>query len=148
MAEEVKKEKKMSAWSIVEQMVKKDAFSKWLGIEVVVVEQGYAKIKCSVRDEMLNGFGITHGGICYSLADSALAFASNGRGNVAVSTNTAITHFVSVNSGDTLSAEAREVHLGDKVAHYEVAIYNQKEEKVARLNGSVYRTAKVWQPDE
>ncbi len=140
MAEETK----MSAWAIVEKMMEKDAFSKWLGIEIVAVEDGYAKIKLTVRDEMLNGFGIAHGGISYSLADSALAFAGNSHGQVAVSTNTSISHFVEVRSGDVLTAVTHEYNKGERVAHYQVNITNQNDENVAAFSGSVYRTSKLW----
>ncbi len=135
---------KMSAWDIVETMMETDAFSKWLGIELVVIEEGYAKIKLTVRDEMVNGFGIAHGGISYSLADSALAFAGNSRGLVAVSTNTAISHLVEVKPGDVLTATTEEHNKGEKLAHYHVKISNQNEENVAVFSGSIYRTTKVW----
>jgi acyl-CoA thioesterase len=134
-----------SSWKIVETMLKKDAFSKWLGIEVVVIDKGYAKLKMKVRDDMVNGFGIAHGGITYSLADTALAFASNGHGKIAVSTGTSIAHYKQVQSGDSLIAEARETNLGEKVGHYQVIITNQDEENVATFFGSVYRTSKDWE---
>ena len=137
-------ESNMSAWEIVEKMMEHDAFSKWLGIELIVIEDGYAKIKLTVRDEMLNGFGIAHGGICYSLADSALAFAGNSHGQRAVSTNTSIAHFVEVKSGDVLTAITHEFNKGQRVAHYQVNITNQDDEHVALLNGSIYRTSKYW----
>lgn len=139
---------KLSAWDIVAKMMKKDAFSKWLGIELVVVEEGYAKIKMTVREEMLNGFGIAHGGIAFSLADSALAFASNGHGQKAVSTNTSITHFKGTKAEDVLTAETHQHNIGEKIAHYQVIITNQNEEQVAVFNGSVYRTSKIWEAEE
>ncbi|MFN2428620.1 MAG: hotdog fold thioesterase [Cryomorphaceae bacterium] len=135
----------LSAWDIVEKMMKEDAFSKWLGIKQMVIEPGYAKLKLTVRPEMVNGFGIAHGGICYSLADSALAFASNGRGFVAVTSTTTISHFTAVQEEDVLVAETKELFLGEKSAHYQVAIRNQDDELVASFSGSVYRTAKVWE---
>lgn len=136
---------KLAPWEIVEKMMEKDAFSKWMGIELVVIEGGYAKIKMQVRDDMLNGFSIAHGGIAYSLADSALAFASNARGQLAVSTNTVITHFKSVKSGDVLTAETHEYNIGEKIAHYQVVVSNQNDEQVAVFGGSVYRTSKLWE---
>jgi len=125
--------------------MKKDAFSRWLGIEVIVVDKGYAKLKMKVKDEMLNGFGIAHGGITYSLADSALAFASNGHGKMSVSTGTSIAHFRQVQLADILTAEAQETNLGEKVAHYQISITNQDEDVVASFFGSVYRTSKDWE---
>ncbi|NEN24836.1 hotdog fold thioesterase [Cryomorpha ignava] len=141
-------EKRLSAWEIVEKMMNKDAFSKWLGVELVVIEEGYAKIKLTVRDEMLNGFGIAHGGITYSLADSALAFAGNSHGQRAVSTNTTITHFVEVKAGDVLTAATVEHNKGERIAHYLVNITNQNDENVAALSGSIFRTSKLWLHEE
>ncbi|MEM9050459.1 MAG: hotdog fold thioesterase [Bacteroidota bacterium] len=138
-------DKKPSSWKIVNAMMEKDAFSQWLGIEVVVVEKGYAKLKMKVTENMLNGFGIAHGGITYSLGDSALAFASNGHGKMSVSTGTSIAHYQQVQEGDTLTAEAKETNLGEKVAHYQISIKNQDEEVVASFFGSVYRTSKDWE---
>ena len=66
--------------AIVNKMFDQDAFSQWLGIEIVDVSDGYCQLKMTVRNDMLNGFKIAHGGIAYSLADSALAFASNSNG--------------------------------------------------------------------
>ena len=70
----------MNATAIIDAMMKKDLFSQWLGIERVEERVGYCKLKMTVRPEMCNGFEIAHGGITYSLADSALAFASNSNG--------------------------------------------------------------------
>jgi len=68
------------ALKIANKMYEQDAFSQWLGIKIVNVSDGYCQLKMTVRKEMLNGFHIAHGGIAYSLADSALAFASNSNG--------------------------------------------------------------------
>ena len=68
------------AEQIVSKMIENDAFSQWLGIEVINVSEGTCKLKMTIRDEMTNGFKIAHGGISYALADSALAFAANSYG--------------------------------------------------------------------
>ena len=65
------------ARKVVEKMITGDAFSQWLGIEILEITKGYCKLKMIVRKEMTNGFDIAHGGISYYLADSALAFAAN-----------------------------------------------------------------------
>ena len=70
----------MTAPEIVAQMMRRDAFSQWLGVRVLSVSAGECSIEMTVREEMVNGFRVAHGGITYSLADSALAFASNSRG--------------------------------------------------------------------
>ena len=78
------------AKKVVDKMISGDAFSQWLGIEVLEITEGFCKLKMTVRDEMTNGFNIAHGGIAYSLADSCLAFAANADGIQAVSIETSI----------------------------------------------------------
>lgn len=121
-------------------MMADDAFSRWLGIEVLEVKPGYVKIQMFVRPEMNNGFSITHGGITYSLADSAFAFASNSHGRVAVAMETNISYLKKVSSGDTLTATAEQLSLGNTVGVYNVHISNQEDEKVAHFRGTVFRT--------
>lgn len=135
----------MEASEIVDKMFQNDPFSLWLGIERLEERPGFCRLKMKLRKEMLNGFGIAHGGITYSLADSALAFAANGHGKMAVSVETSISHTESVKEGDELFATATEKSKSNKIAIYEVEIKNQKEELVALFKGTVYRTSKDWQ---
>ena len=100
------------AKSVVDHMMENDAFSKWLGIEVMEVTEGYSKVKMPVRKEMINGFGIVHGGIAFSLADSVFAFACNNRNNLSVALDVTISFTKAVNVGDILTAEAKEVQIG------------------------------------
>ena len=72
------------AIDIVNQMMKDDLFSQWLGIQIIEIKEGYSKIKMKVRKEMMNGLHIVHGGIAFSLADSSFAFACNSRNNLSV----------------------------------------------------------------
>lgn len=130
---------------IVNQMYEGDAFSKWLGIEIVEVSEGSCELKLIVREEMTNGFKIAHGGITYSLADSALAFASNSHGRKSVSVETSISHTKSCVVGDEIIAKAVEKSISNKIAIYEITIANQKEEIVALFKGTVYRTSKDWE---
>ncbi len=129
---------------VVSKMYEADWFSQWLGIECVKVEQGYCVLRMAIRKEMLNGFGIAHGGITYSLADSALAFASNSHGRMSISIETSISHTVSLKEGDIITAIAEEMNLSNKIGIYQVTIKNQKEETVALFKGTVYRTSKNW----
>ena len=73
------------------KMMRDDLFSQWLGIEVLEIKEGYSKIRMTLREEMINGFGVVHGGIAFSLADSAFAFACNNRNNLSVALDTSIT---------------------------------------------------------
>ena len=115
---------------IVNKMYDADWFSQWLGIEPVKVEQGHCILKMTIRKEMLNGFAIAHGGITYSLADSALAFASNSHGRMSVSVETSISHTVSLKEGDEIVAEAVEVSLSNKIGIYHVAIRKVTDKRI------------------
>lgn len=136
----------MEAKAIVDKMYNGDAFSQWLGIERLEEKAGYCKLRMTVREEMTNGFKIAHGGITYSLADSALAFASNGYGRQAVSIETSISHTKPVFIDDVITAEAVELNLTNATAIYDIKITNQKGEVVALFKGTVYRTKKEWTP--
>ena len=96
---------------------------------------------------MTNGFDIAHGGISYSLADSALAFAANSDGIQSLSVETSIAHTKKVMSGDTLIAETQEVSKNDKSAVYNINITNQDNIEVAHFKGKVYRTKREWFPN-
>ena len=140
-------EKDELANKVVSHMMQNDFFSQWLGIEVLEVREGYSKIKMPVRKEMLNGFGIVHGGLAFSLADSAFAFACNNRNNTSVALDVTITFTKPVNVGDELTAEANEVHNGRSIGVYLISIINQKNEQVAFFKGTCFRTAKALIPN-
>jgi acyl-CoA thioesterase len=131
-----------TAQEVVEHMMDHDAFSQWMGIEVIEIREGYSKIKMTIRKEMVNGFGIVHGGIPFSLADSAFAFACNNRNNLSVALDVTITFTKAVNIGDVLTAEAKEVHNGRSTGVYLIAVTNQKNEQVALFKGTCFRTGK------
>jgi len=133
------------ASAIVERMMQKDAYSKWLGITILFCKPGIVHLSLTVRAEMTNGFGIAHGGICYALSDSALAFAANGHGRMAMSIDTSIRHFEAVKAGDLLTAKTKELQLGHKTANYEVTITNQTGAIVSHFIGSVYRKSQTWE---
>lgn len=128
---------------IARQMMAGDAFSRWLGIEIVEVRAGYAQMKMTVRDEMLNGHGVMHGGISFSLADSAFAFASNSHGQKAVSIETSINHTKAVFSGDELVATAEKESLSKSVGFYLVRV-KRGAELVGLFKGVVYRKSEEW----
>ncbi len=126
-------------------MYNNDPFSQWLGIRRIDEGPGRSVLQMTVRNEMLNGFGIAHGGISFSLADSALAFASNAHGQKALSIETSISHTVPVKNGDVLTAIAEEKTKTNKIGIYEVTVKNQRDEIVALFKGIVYRTGKHWE---
>jgi len=127
---------------IIGQVLLKDSFSKWLGIELVDIKEGYSKIKMLVREEMMNGLNVVHGGIAFSLGDSAFAFACNSRNNLSLALETSISFLKPVFVGDTLIAEAKEVRNGRSTGVYLVEIKNQHEQLIALFKGTCYRTGK------
>src|SRR5664279_5186941 len=115
-------EKDKLAIAVVEHMMEKDLFSQWLGIEILEIKEGYSKIKMRVRNEMMNGLGIVHGGIAFSLADSSFAFACNSRNNLSVALDTSINFLKPVHPDDELIAEAKEMHNGKSTGLYQITI--------------------------
>ena|ERR1700759_1153621 len=130
------------AEEVVKHMMTHDLFSQWLGIEVLEAKAGHSKIKMEVRKEMVNGFGIVHGGIAFSLADSAFAFACNSRNNLSVALDVNICFTKAVAVGDILVAEATENHNGRSTGIYLIQVTNQKNEQVALFKGTCFRTGK------
>ncbi len=120
-------------------MMTDDAFSRWLGIKTVDIKPGYAKLEMTVRKEMVNGFNVSHGGIAFSLADSALAFASNSYGRVAVAMENNISFIKKIVAGDTITAETDELSIGRRIGVYNISITNQDDEQVALFRGTVFR---------
>ena len=129
---------------IVETMIAQDAFSQLLGMELVSIEKGSCVLRCEVSTSMTNGFGIAHGGISYSLADSALAFASNAHGTHCFSVDTNIAHLKKVKLGDVLTASCTESHRGKRTGVYVVEIQNQDGMRVAYFRGTVFISTELW----
>lgn len=133
-------DKRAFAEKVVQKMYDNDAFSQWLGIEVINIKPGFAELQMKVRKEMVNGFNVSHGGITFSLADSALAFASNSYGRVALALENDMSYLSKVMPGDHLTAKTEELSLGNRIGVYNVTITNQKDEKIALFRGTVFRT--------
>ena len=127
-----------------EYMFENDAFSKWLGIEIVAIKPGYAHLEMTVRNEMLNGFKVAHGGISFSFADSAFAFASNNLGKKAVSLETSISHTKAVFENDVLTAKAKSLKEGKTISIFEVVVTNQNDAIIALFKGTVFKSGENW----
>jgi acyl-CoA thioesterase len=125
---------------VVRRMLERDAFSAWLGVELLEVRPRFAAVRMVVRPDMLNGFGVCHGGVTFALADSAFAFASNTNGRVTVSIDNSITYPAAVSTGDVLTATATEQGAANRIAFYDVRVTNQSDAVVALFRGTVYRT--------
>lgn len=131
------------AKSVVHKMIEDDRFSQWLGLSVLEVQEGYCKVQMTLREEMVNGFGVIHGGIAFSLADSAFAFACNSRNNLSLALDTNITFTKTTKPGDVLTAEAKELHNGKSTGLYLIQVFNQNGEAVALFKGTCFRTGKT-----
>ncbi len=134
----------MNSTQIVHKMFDNDAFSKWLGIELIEIGDGISVLRMKVRKEMLNGFDVLHGGITYSLADSSLAFASNSYGRKSMSIETSISHTLPCKEGDVLTTKTVERSLTNRIGIYDISVINQDDKVVALFKGTVYRSDKEW----
>jgi len=129
-------------------MMASDHFSRWLGISVLSISTGACSLQMTVRKEMMNGFGIAHGGIAFSVADSALAFASNSRNRKSLVVNTSVSFIKPVNEGDVLTAVAEEINITNRLGLYQVTVTRQDGIKVLVFSGTVFRKDDLWFPEE
>ncbi len=137
-----KREPESDALKIVRGMYEKDRYSQLLGINIEKAEPGRCTLTMKVREDMVNGFGIVHGGVTFSLGDSALAFASNAYGRLSVAIETSISYPAPVHVGDTMTAVAEEIVLTNRIGIYSITITNQHGTTVGLFKGTVYRTSK------
>lgn len=121
-------------------MLHHDAFSKLLGLEIDEVGPGYCRLHFTVRPDMLNGFAALHGGVTFSAADSAFAFACNSHGRQSVGLTVTIDYLEAGKLGDVITVEAREESLKHKVGVYQIRATNQHGTVLALFKGTAYRT--------
>lgn len=130
------------ARDVVGRMFARDAFSQWLGIELLEVAEHRARCRMTVRPEMVNGFGFAHGGIVFAFADSAHAFCSNSSGEISVATDCHISYPAPIRVGDVLTATAEQVTQSNRLGFSTITVRNQDDVVVALFRGTVYRTRK------
>ncbi|MCS6944437.1 MAG: hydroxyphenylacetyl-CoA thioesterase PaaI [Sutterellaceae bacterium] len=142
------------AEAVARSMYENDPASRSLGMRVEAVAPGYARLTMVVRSDMLNGFGICHGGFITLLADSAFAYACNSRNELTVAAGIAVEFFAPAHAGDRLVAEARELARRGRQGIYDVAVTNQAGETVAVMrgrshtqNGKAVIAPKRWQQE-
>ncbi len=133
---------------VVAQMLATDALSRWLGLEVIAIAPRRCTCRMTVRPEMVNGFGVAHGGIVFSFADSAFAFACNTHGTVTVAVDNTITYPAAIHPGDVLVAVAEEEAASSRLGYYRVVVTNQAGAIVALFKGTAYRTSRPHVPAE
>ncbi len=135
-------DKKLLADTVAAHILQQDEFSKWLGIKILRISEGESTIQMTVRPEMLSGLGIVHGGIAFSLADTAFALACNSRNTLSVALDTSINFLKPVNVGDVLTATAKELHNGKSTGLYSVTVTNQFGHVAAVFKGTCFRTGR------
>ena len=135
-------EEQKTAEETVAYMMRRDAFSRWLNVALVSLKPDHCTLRMTVRPEMCNGFQVCHGGVSFSLADSALAFASNSDGRLAMSVENSMVYPAKVVAGDILTAVAKPLSVGYKLATYDVTITTQEGTVVGIFRGTVYRTSR------
>lgn len=128
---------------IVASMWERDAFTRWLGASIIDVRAGHCELRMRVRPEMINGFGVAHGGIVFSLADSAMAFACNSTGHVTVAVDNAVSYPAAVHLHDELTAIAEREGASSRLAYYCVTVRRADGTVVALFRGTVYRTTRL-----
>ena len=130
----------LRATAIVRHMLEHDAFSQWLGVEIVELKPARVTLRMAVRQDMTNGFGVCHGGVTFAFADSALAFVSNTGGKLTVSIENSMTYPAAVRVGDVLLAEAEKEAGSRRLGYYRVRVTRSDGAVVALFRGTVYRT--------
>ncbi len=138
----MKEEKDLSPGEVLNSMISRDLFTRWLGLQVDDIRQGYCRLHFTVRENMLNGFLNVHGGVLFSASDSAFAFACNSHGRITVALDASISFTRPVQIGELLIVEARELYLGDKTGLYDIRTTNEKNELVCLFKGTAYRTSR------
>ncbi len=129
----------MSPLELAQYMLSQDEFSKWMGIKLIEVREKYCLIEMPIKAEMINGLRTVHGGVTFSLADSALAFSSNNTNEASVALHCAMNFTKAVKMGDVLRAESILVSDTRKTGVYDISIKNQLGNLVASFRGTVYK---------
>jgi len=132
---------------VVAAMLERDAFTRWLGVELVDVRAGHCTLRMRVREDMMNGFGVAHGGIAFSLAESAMAFACNASAHVTVAVDNSVSYPAAIALGDELVAVAEEESASSRLAYYRVVV-RREDVVVALFRGTVYKTQRLHEPGQ
>ncbi|MFO1037180.1 MAG: hydroxyphenylacetyl-CoA thioesterase PaaI [Geminicoccaceae bacterium] len=121
------------------EMFARDPASQAMGMTLLEIAPGSARLRMPVREDMLNGHGTCHGGIIFTFADSAFAFACNARNEVTVAQGAQISFVRPARGGDVLEAHAAEVTRAGRTGVYDVEVRDQKGHLIALFRGNSYR---------
>ena len=125
---------------VINEYIQKDPFAAHLGAKIEIVEPGHSRVSLTITEEMTNFQGTTHGGVIFALSDMAFAAASNSHGLMAVALNVGINFLKATKPGDQLVAEAKEEHIGGRVALYDITVRDEQTgELVAKSQDLAYR---------
>lgn len=127
------------AQKVADVMYSRDAAAQALNIEVQYVDEGNATLLMQVRDDMLNGLGICHGGMIFALADTAFAYACNSYNFNTIASGCSIDYVAPANKDDTLIAVAEERTRSGRTGVYDVTVMNQEKKVIALFRGNSYR---------
>ncbi len=130
---------------VFNKMLANDAFSQLLDLQVEVIQPGMCRLQATVKESFTNGFKIAHGGLVFSLADSAVAFAANAFGNLAVTMENAISYIHPAYTGDKIIITAHKIEATDRTAWYEADIYNDKNQRLALFKSTLRINKKIWE---
>ncbi|MDR3584196.1 MAG: PaaI family thioesterase [Desulfosporosinus sp.] len=122
----------------LKKLLENDRFAAFIGIELVEMEPGYAVAKMAIVENHLNGVDMIQGGAIFTLADFAFAAAANASGQITVGINANIAYF-QASKGKLLIAEAKEIAVSQKLAHYNVEVYNEKKDYIAQVSFTGYK---------
>jgi acyl-CoA thioesterase len=123
----------------VAALYERDRASQGLGMRIIGVRPGWAQVAMAVRQDMLNGHGVCHGGLVFALADSAFAFACNSHNESTVAAAASIDYLAAARAGDELTAEAAQLWRTRRNGLYEITVSNQRGERIALFRGRSYR---------
>lgn len=133
----------MDPKKVVAEMIARDKFSEWLGLELLELRPGYVRLQATIRPEMMNGIGTLHGGVTFAMADSAFAFTCNMENSISVALDAHISFTKAGYAGDIFTIESQEINATRKTGLYEVRITNQHQELIAVFKGTCYRVGKT-----
>lgn len=129
---------------IAEYLFENDPFSQWLGIEIIDVQKGSCLLRCMLTEKHLNGARVTHGGVLFSLADTAIAYTAASYGRLALTIDNSISFIKSTYPGDALTIRTEVLSMGNKTGVVQVEIKNENDQLIAAIRGTVYRTNEMF----
>lgn len=130
-----------------QEFLARDGVAKLLNIQLEAIQPGCATVSMKIRPDMISGVGLCHGGITFTLANTALALACNSRNRKTLNLSTTIQFTEPVQQGDTLTATAEALRTTGKVGVYDVHVLNQQGTCVALFRANTYATAQVLFPE-